>query len=330
MKHIQNKKLSTSYQTLFKLEKDYSRCNHQPLSAYLPRNQNNRLTAHSHQKINRERQHLDIQFEQQEQPKAQFAECGDMTFSETYDNYIQKCHSNESQEGNTSEAAANSEGFSTPQQNSEKNIDLKTDSTSVDLHFNEQSILSENSNQDMDIAMSDSDLKDDSPQSIQEDAPIENLIKPNDQQQQKYIQNLILQTIQQNIETVRRLPPYSEIINRQNVQPLLPSLENQVIKIKFMSIQNQKTLVLDMDETLVHCSFEAFYGFNEIIPVSHNFSSNEGSPKSLQLFVAYRPYLLEFIQQMSAQNLMLILFLIKQTLKINFSNTDSIAILVSS
>jgi hypothetical protein len=62
-----------------------------------------------------------------------------------------------------------------------ENMDLKTDSTSVDLCFNEQSILSETSNQDMDLGMNDSEIRDDSPSDFNNDIVSFNLSKNNDQ-----------------------------------------------------------------------------------------------------------------------------------------------------
>eukprot|EP00347_Sterkiella_histriomuscorum_P010040 403338921 len=156
------------------------------------------------------------------------------------------------------------------------------------------------------------------------------------QKQEKLIQSLVLQTIQSNIEVVRILPPYQEVqYNHCYNKPLLPPLiENPYTQIEGSSVldvyqnqqeknqnkllnsimesniclRNRKTLVLDMDETLIHCSLEPFYGYQEVIhvmqdtykPISQN-SDLIHSQKSLQIYVASRPYLIHFLEQVSSQ-----------------------------
>ncbi|TNV85192.1 hypothetical protein FGO68_gene4264 [Halteria grandinella] len=109
------------------------------------------------------------------------------------------------------------------------------------------------------------------------------------------IKNRIVQTLIDNIEAVRTLPPYEHTPKSSN--PLLPISTNSIKKM---------TLVLDLDETLVHCSLTPFPGYTEIVELST--SNGDSSPShSIKIYVSYRPYLFEFLEYCS-QHFEIVLF----------------------
>lgn len=87
---------------------------------------------------------------------------------------------------------------------------------------------------------------------------------------------------------IKQLPPYSEALGGATVQPRLPP--------RRMTRSDHKpvTLVLDLDETLVHCSVEATAAADLVFPVHFN-------GVEYQVHVSKRPHLKTFLERVAAK-----------------------------
>eukprot|EP00347_Sterkiella_histriomuscorum_P023667 403333806 len=178
-------------------------------------------------------------------------------------------------------------------------VDMKTEAATIDLHLlSDHSNLSETSHVDI-----DSEMKDESPESLlniyQENVGI-NKNSHIHIENNEYYNQIFKQGHQDKNEN--NLTMQLQMINEQQKQ------EKLIQSLVLQTIQSKKTLVLDMDETLIHCSLEPFYGYQEVIhvmqdtykPISPD-SDLIYSQKSLQIYVAYRPYLIHFLEKVSSQ-----------------------------
>ncbi len=87
---------------------------------------------------------------------------------------------------------------------------------------------------------------------------------------------------------IKQLPPYAEALNGAIVHPRLPP--------RRMTRSDHKpvTLVLDLDETLVHCSVEPTAAADLVFPVHFN-------GVEYQVHVSKRPYLKTFLERVAAK-----------------------------
>lgn len=102
---------------------------------------------------------------------------------------------------------------------------------------------------------------------------------------------------------ISTLPPLSSLPARKELLPSrFTSLSSQLSNFSSIYSLNNKhinksedeipTLVLDLDETLVHCSFKELPNYDFILPVSFE-------NKVLQIYVKKRPYLDYFLKVLS-------------------------------
>lgn len=83
---------------------------------------------------------------------------------------------------------------------------------------------------------------------------------------------------------IKHLPPYNDVIRSGNLSTVLPPRSN--------SLTTTHTLVLDLDETLVHCSIDAIPNPDLQFPV-------EFSGQTFNVYVKIRPFLKHFMEQVS-------------------------------
>lgn len=83
---------------------------------------------------------------------------------------------------------------------------------------------------------------------------------------------------------IKHLPPYNDVIRSGNLSTVLPHRSN--------SLTTTHTLVLDLDETLVHCSIDAIPNPDLQFPV-------EFSGQTFNVYVKIRPFLKHFMEQVS-------------------------------
>eukprot|EP00347_Sterkiella_histriomuscorum_P023990 403332687 len=110
----------------------------------------------------------------------------------------------------------------------------------------------------------------------------------------EYIDSIILQGYQQNMQAVRNLPQYSQLnLSPSHLQKILLPPVNCLPK------QQQKlyTLILDMDETLIYCRQNPYPGYQDIIQATS--SAHNTYSCQVQIFTSYRPNLRKFLEQVS-------------------------------